>query len=75
MHQQVLEIREKVLRLEHLRTLSSISYLRSVLLSQGKYKEAKVMHWRDLEGSKKVLRPEHLDILSSVSYLRSVLLS
>jgi len=44
MHQQVLEIREKVLRLEYLYTLSSVSKLRLVLLSQGKYKEAEAIH-------------------------------
>jgi len=70
----VLEIREKVLRLEHPRTLNSVSKLRLVLSRQGKYKEAKVMHQQVLEIREKVLRPEHLDTLNSVSYLRSVLL-
>jgi len=45
MHQQALEIREKVLRPEHPDTLSSISNLRLVLKSQGNYKEAKAIYW------------------------------
>jgi len=74
MHRQVLETREKVLGPEHPDTLTSISNLRLVLLSQGKYKEAEVMHWRDLEGSEKVLKRKHLLTLININNLRFALL-
>jgi len=64
-----------VLRPEHPYTLTSISNLGLVLLSQGKYKEAEVMHRQVLEIREKVLRLEYPDTLSSVSHLRLVLLS
>ncbi|CAN9242610.1 unnamed protein product [Alternaria alternata] len=68
-----LEIREKVFGLDHPDTLTSVSYLGSVLSRQGKYEEAEAMHRRDLEGREKVLGFEHPDTLTSVSYLGSVL--
>ena len=73
MHWRDLEGYKKVLRPEHLDTLTSVSNLRSVLESQGKYKEAEAMHWRALKTREKVLRLEHLDTLTSVSNLRLVL--
>jgi len=48
MHRQALKEYKKVLGIEYLHTLISVSNLGSVLLRQGKYKEAKAMHWRDL---------------------------
>jgi len=39
---------------EYLDTLASVNNLRSVLLRQGKYKEAEVMHQRALEAGEKV---------------------
>jgi hypothetical protein len=64
-----LEIREKVLGLEHPDTLTSVSQLGSVLESQGKYDEAEAMHRRALEGREKVLGREHPDTLTSVYHL------
>jgi len=44
MHQQTLELNEKVLGLEHPSTLMSMSNLALVLSGQGQYKEAERMH-------------------------------
>jgi Tetratricopeptide repeat len=54
MDQRALEAREATLGAEHLDTLASVNNLRSVLLRQGKYKEAEVMHQRALEAGEKV---------------------
>jgi len=54
MHQRDLEGLEKVLRAKHPATLTSVSQLGSVLLSQGKYKEAEAIHQQALEGKEKV---------------------
>jgi tetratricopeptide (TPR) repeat protein len=62
-----------VLRRDYPHTLTSVSNLRLVLSSQGKYKEAEAMHRQALKGYKKVLRRDHLHTLTSVSNLRSVL--
>ncbi|OCK99605.1 uncharacterized protein K441DRAFT_724667 [Cenococcum geophilum 1.58] len=73
MHRRDLEGSEKVLRREHLDTLTSVSNLGSVLESQGKYKEAEAMHRRALEGYKKVLRLKHPHTLTSVYCLAHLL--
>jgi hypothetical protein len=44
MHRQTLELRTKVLGLEHPYTLTSMSQLARVLSRQGKYVEAEQMH-------------------------------
>jgi prophage maintenance system killer protein len=44
MHQQTLQLKEKVLGKEHPSMLNSMNNLANVLYSQGKYKEAEVMH-------------------------------
>ena len=54
MDRRALEAREATLGAEHLDTLASVNNLRSVLLRQGKYKEAEVMHQRALEAGEKV---------------------
>jgi len=64
-----------VLKLKHLYTLISVSNLRSILESQGNYKEAKAIYQQALEIREKVLRPEHLNTLNSISNLRLVLKS
>ncbi|XTI86155.1 hypothetical protein V2W45_1466924 [Cenococcum geophilum] len=64
MGRDALKVREVTLRAKYLNTLTSVNNLRLVLLRQGKYKEAKAMHWRALEGYKKVLRLEYLDTLT-----------
>jgi hypothetical protein len=69
MQQQALEGREKVLRVEHPKTLSSISILRLVLSNQGKYKEAELLQRQALEVRGKVLRVEHPNTLISIGDL------
>ena len=64
-----LEIREKVLGVEHPHTLTSVSNLGSVLERQGKYDEAEAMHRRDLEGSEDALGPKHTSTLNTVNNL------
>ncbi|KAH7385972.1 hypothetical protein BKA66DRAFT_490292 [Pyrenochaeta sp. MPI-SDFR-AT-0127] len=66
-------VREKVLGEEHPETLTSVSYLGSVLERQGKYEEAEAMYQRALQGLEKILGAEHSDTLISVSNLGSVL--
>jgi prophage maintenance system killer protein len=61
MHQQTLELREKVLGKEHPSTLSSMGNLALVLDSLGKYEEAEQMHRQTLELREKVLGKEHPD--------------
>jgi hypothetical protein len=63
---QTLEMREKVLGLEHPDTLTSMHCLAVTLHSQGKYAEAEQMHRQTLELRKKVLGPEHPDTLTSM---------
>jgi tetratricopeptide (TPR) repeat protein len=53
-HQQTLELRQKVLGLEHPDTLTSMSHLGAVLSMQGKYVEAEQMHRQTLELGQKV---------------------
>jgi hypothetical protein len=55
--------------------LTSINNLGLVLSSQGKYKEAKVMHQQVLIIKEKVLVAEHPSMLTSVSNLGLVLKS
>jgi hypothetical protein len=66
-----LERSEKVLEVEHLSTLTTVSNLASLLQDQGKYEEAEAMNRRVLEGREKVLGKEHLDTPTSVSNLTS----
>ena len=54
MHQQTLQLREKVLGQEHPDTLGSMNNLAIVLDSQGKYEEAKKMHQQTLQLREKV---------------------
>jgi Tetratricopeptide repeat len=54
MHQQTLELRQKVLGLEHPDTLTSMSHLGAVLSMQGKYVEVEQMHRQTLELGQKV---------------------
>ena len=70
---EVMEIREKMLGVEHPDTLTSVSNLALVLLYQGKYESAEEMNRRALEGGEKVLGVEHPDTLTSVSNLAAVL--
>ena len=69
----IVEGSEKVLGVEHLDTINSVSLLGSALEFQGKYKEAEAMDRRALEGREKVLGEEHPDTLVSVGHLGLVL--
>jgi hypothetical protein len=55
MNQRVLAGREKVLGVDHPDTLTSVSYLASVLRDQGKYEQAEAMNRRALTAREKVL--------------------
>jgi tetratricopeptide (TPR) repeat protein len=58
MHRQTLELREKVLSIKHLDTLTSVNNLAVVLEKQGKYEEGKGMHQEALELREKTLGQE-----------------
>jgi primosomal replication protein N len=82
MHQQTLQLKEKVLGKEHPSTPESINNLALVLNHQGKYKEAEVMHRQTLQMIEKVLSKEHpstvariniINTLASINNLASVL--
>ena len=73
MHQQVLELKEKVLGQGHPDTLTSMNNLAAALRYQGKYEEAEQMHRQVLELSEKVLGQEHPDMLTSMKNVALVL--
>jgi len=66
MHQRVLELRKKILGLEHSDMLTSMSNLAIVLDNQGKYEAAEEMHRQMLELRKKILGPEHQETVTSI---------
>ncbi|KAL1640170.1 hypothetical protein SLS61_010263, partial [Didymella pomorum] len=66
-------VASEVLGREHPDALTSISQLGSVLVSQGKYDEAEVMHRQALEGREKALGQKHLSTLISANNLGLVL--
>jgi hypothetical protein len=55
MDHQTLELREKVLGVEHPDTLASMNNLAIVFICQGDYEEAKRMHQQTLELREKVI--------------------
>lgn len=69
MNRRALHEGEKVLGLEHPKTLTSLSDLAIVFVSQGKYKTAEEMERRALNGREKALGPNHLDTITSVHNL------
>ncbi|KAK3341084.1 hypothetical protein B0T25DRAFT_329824 [Lasiosphaeria hispida] len=75
MHQQALQLSEKVSGQEHPDTLTSMNNLALVLRGQGKYQEAEQMHRRALQLREKVLGQEHPDTLTSMNNLALVLQS
>ena len=54
-YRQALELRERLLGVDHPSTLDSMNNLALVLDSQGKYEEAEKMHRQTLELREKVL--------------------
>jgi tetratricopeptide (TPR) repeat protein len=72
-HRQASSLRERVLGIDHLDTLISMSNLAGVLDRQGKYKEAEAMIRQILTLREKVLGPEHPGTLMSMGNLALVL--
>ena len=73
MIQGSISARTRVLGVDYIETLASVSILALVLQYQGKYDEAEQMNRRALEGREKALGEEHPDTLMSVSNLAVVL--
>ncbi|RYP80699.1 hypothetical protein DL770_006113 [Monosporascus sp. CRB-9-2] len=68
-----IELREKVLGIEHPDTLGSMNNLALALDSQGRYDEAEQMHRQILKLREKVLGRKHPDTLTSMNNLALVL--
>jgi hypothetical protein len=68
---QVIETRKRVLREEHLDTLTSIDNLALTYRNQGRWKEAKELFVQVIETRKRVLREEHPSTLTSMANLAS----
>src|SRR5205814_395886 len=69
LHAQVLEIRQRILGVEHPNTLISMNELGSTYLDQGKWKEAEVLHAQVLEMSQRIRGAEHPSTLTSMNNL------
>ncbi|KID73289.1 Kinesin light chain 1 [Metarhizium brunneum] len=74
LHQQSLQLREKVLGKEHPSTLSSMNNLANMLSILEKDKEAEQMYYQTLQLREKVLGKEHPSTLDSMNNLAGVLL-
>ena len=70
--QEAVAIRERMLGLQHLRTLDSLRLLASVLEHEGRYVEAEKLNLQVVVTMEKVLGREHPDTLSSLNNLASV---
>ena len=70
---RALEGTEKVLGVEHPRTLISVNNLASVLQEQEKYETAEGLHRRNVEVGEKALGEEHPETLTCVNNLALVL--
>ncbi|KFY32262.1 hypothetical protein V493_00366 [Pseudogymnoascus sp. VKM F-4281 (FW-2241)] len=68
-HQQTLELREKIFGRAHLGTLASMNSLAMVLNNQGRYKEAEQLDMEIVKLKKEVLGREHPDTLASMNNL------
>jgi len=68
---QVIETRKRVLREEHLDTLTSMTSLASTYRNQGRWKEAEELDVQVVETRKRVLREEHPSTLTSMANLAS----
>ena len=69
---QVIEIRQKVLGLEHPNTLTSMNNLASTFWNQGQWKEAKELEIQVMEIRKRVLGVEHPNTLTSMNIIASI---
>jgi Flp pilus assembly protein TadD len=61
MHRQTLQLKEKLLGVEHPETLTSMNNLALALSKQGKYEEAETMHRQTLRLNEKALAPLDAD--------------
>jgi hypothetical protein len=68
-HRRALDIRERVLGVEHSHTLTSMANLASTYRNQGRWKEAEVLEVDVVEISKRVLGEGHPDTGSTVTTL------
>jgi hypothetical protein len=73
LHRRALEIRERVLRMEHPDTLSSVSGLAVMLDCKGDYTSAELLYRRVYQAQERTLGPEHPDTLANVSNLTGLL--
>ena len=71
-HVIVMELREKMLGVDHLDTLRSASNVAEALANQGKYAQAEQLSRRAAEGRKRLLGREHTDALISMNILASI---
>ena len=67
--ERALDLRRKVLGVEHRQTLTTARNLGRVALDQGKFPEAEALQSQALEIQRRVLGPEHPDTLLSMSSL------
>ncbi len=72
-HQQTLELREKVLGKEHPSTLTSMNNLAKMLHSQGKHEQAGQIHRQTLQLRENTLGKDHPDTLDSMNNVAEVL--
>jgi hypothetical protein len=72
MYDRALEARKKILDLDHLSTLLTLSNLGAVFAVQGRFSEAEAISLESLEGKKKVLDielPPTLDAVRNIGVL------
>jgi tetratricopeptide (TPR) repeat protein len=72
-YRAVIQLREKVLGVEHPDTLQTCSNLAGCLRAEAKMQEAKAFAQRAAEGAQKVLGPEHPDTKKYEQLLRELL--
>ena len=71
---QVLDMRKKMLGVEHLHTLISMGNLARIYANQGKWNEAEQLVVQVLDMRKKLLGAEHLSTLEAIAGLASIYL-
>ena len=69
---RAMQVRERVLGLEHPSTLTSVNNLALLYKSQGRYAEAEPLYQRALTARERVSGPEHPDTLTSVNNLAAL---
>ncbi|KAK8142845.1 hypothetical protein G3M48_008093 [Beauveria asiatica] len=73
MHRKALELRTKVLGVEHPDTLTNMSNIAHALEGQGQYTAAETMHRKTLELRTKVLGTDNPDTIASMSHVAHAL--